>query len=125
VGVAILSMGQQQTRVWTGCNVENASYGGCICAERTALCKAVSCGDRGPFAAVCVASDPVHRPGGFVSPCGICRQFLAEFTGSSAMGPSGAESPCQVYMLNGQGTMVMHATMDDLLPASFGPRDLL
>lgn len=58
--------------VFTGCNVENTSYGLCICAERTAICKAVSEGHQS-FEAIAVAATP------FATPCGACRQFLVEF----------------------------------------------
>lgn len=58
--------------VFTGCNVENTSYGLCICAERTAICKAVSEGHQ-MFEAIAVAATP------FATPCGACRQFIIEF----------------------------------------------
>lgn len=70
VGAALLT---KTGEVFTGVNVENASYGGTICAERTAAVKAVSEGFR-EFAALAVASS-----GGEAWPCGICRQFLFEF----------------------------------------------
>ena len=60
--------------VFTGCNVENAAFGSCICAERTAACKAVSEGHR-DFARIAVYGDGE----GYCYPCGACRQFLAEF----------------------------------------------
>ena len=69
VGAALLT---SDGTVFTGCNVENSSYGLCICAERTAICKAVSEGHQ-EFEAIVVAATP------FASPCGACRQFLAEF----------------------------------------------
>jgi cytidine deaminase len=71
VGAAVLSA---DGRVFTGCNVENASYGLTVCAERTALFKAVSEG-AASFEAIAVCAD-TDEP---VTPCGACRQALAEF----------------------------------------------
>ena len=70
VGAALLTKSGQ---VYTGCNIENASYGLTICAERVALTKAVSEGHR-QFQAIAVVC-PSAKP----TPCGACRQFLAEF----------------------------------------------
>ena len=61
--------------VFTGCNVENAAYGECICAERTAVVKAVSEGRR-DFVAIAIAGGTAKSP---ALPCGACRQVLAEF----------------------------------------------
>ncbi|MBQ9534868.1 MAG: cytidine deaminase [Clostridia bacterium] len=61
--------------VFTGCNIENASYGATVCAERTAVFKAVSEGRRN-FARIAIAA----RSDDFCVPCGICRQVLAEFS---------------------------------------------
>lgn len=72
VGAAILT---QDNSVFTGCNIENASYGATICAERTAAVKAVSEGYR-IFTKIAIVSSM----GEFTYPCGICRQFLSEFT---------------------------------------------
>ena len=69
VGAALLA---SSGRIFTGCNVENASYGLCFCAERTAIVKAVSEGESA-FDAIAVAID------GGGTPCGACRQFMAEF----------------------------------------------
>lgn len=69
VGAALLTVDGE---VFTGCNVENASFGLCLCAERTALAKAVSEGFL-QFQAIAVAATPL------ASPCGACRQFLLEF----------------------------------------------
>ena len=67
-------------RVFRGCNVENASYGLCNCAERTALFGAVAAGCRpGDFAALAVVADTPEP----VSPCGACRQVMAELCGAS------------------------------------------
>jgi cytidine deaminase len=71
VGAAILT---RSGNVYTGCNVENATFGATICAERTAIVKMVSEGAREPIA--CVVATGGAKPG---SPCGICRQVLAEF----------------------------------------------
>ena len=70
VGAALLTADGQ---VFTGVNVENSSYGGTICAERTAFVKAISEGAR-TFTAIAIASS-----GGEALPCGICRQFMYEF----------------------------------------------
>lgn len=70
VGAALLA---KDGRVFTGCNVENSSFGATICAERTACTKAVSEGAR-EFEKIAIASD-----GGTAWPCGICRQFMYEF----------------------------------------------
>ncbi|KAH3881225.1 hypothetical protein DPMN_005148 [Dreissena polymorpha] len=72
VGAALLC---QDGTIYTGCNVENASYGLTICAERTAIFKAVSEGHR-KFTAIAISSDVVHE---FISPCGACRQVFVEF----------------------------------------------
>lgn len=73
VGAALLT---RSGRVYTGCNVENATYGLTVCAERVALWKAISEGER-EFTAVAIASAG-ERP---ASPCGACRQLLWEFCG--------------------------------------------
>ena len=70
VGAALLA---ESGRIYTGVNVENSSYGGTICAERTAFVKAISEGERS-FKAIAIASS-----GGEALPCGICRQFMYEF----------------------------------------------
>lgn len=70
VGAALLAV---SGKVYTGVNVENSSYGGTICAERTALSKAVSEGER-QFKAIAIAAAD-----GEALPCGICRQFMYEF----------------------------------------------
>ena len=71
VGAALLTKDGQ---VYTGCNIENSSYGATICAERTAMVKAVSEGVR-EFEAIAIAGN-----GGTSWPCGICRQFMFEFS---------------------------------------------
>ena len=71
VGAALLT---NSGKIYTGCNVENASYGGTICAERVAMVKAISEGER-EFSKIAVVAD-TKSP---VRPCGICLQFLSEF----------------------------------------------
>jgi len=76
VGAALLT---KEGKVFTGCNIENASYGDTICGERTAIFKAVSEGYR-DFEAIAIVAGPVGeelRP--FCPPCGICRQVMSEF----------------------------------------------
>ncbi len=103
VGAALLAA---SGRIYDGINVENAAYGSSICAERTALVKAVSEGER-QFEALAVVTDN----GG--SPCGSCRQMLAEF---------GLD--LQVLLLNGEGAVVRETTLRDLLPDAFTPESL-
>jgi len=71
VGAALLT---ESGNIWTGCNVENASYGLTICAERSAVSKAISEGDK-QFIAIAVVTSG-QKP---ISPCGSCRQVLLEF----------------------------------------------
>ena len=73
VGAALLCA---DGTVFTGCNVENAAFGSTICAERTALLKAISEGHRDDWTAIAIAG----RGEDYCWPCGACRQFLAEFS---------------------------------------------
>ncbi len=99
VGAALLATDGQ---VFTGCNVENASYGLCICAERTAICKAVSEGVH-EFKAIAVAAVP------FASPCGACRQFIVEFGTAIDVISVDADDPTNTRIW----------TSGDLIPESF------
>src|SRR3990172_926788 len=74
VGAALLT---EDDKIYTGCNIESSSYSLTMCAERTAIFKAISEGDR-KFKAIAVASD--HPD--FVSPCGACRQVLSDLCGN-------------------------------------------
>jgi cytidine deaminase len=71
VGAAVLT---KSGRIFAGCNVENATYGATVCAERNAIGAMVAAGERDPVACVVVTAGPT--PG---TPCGICRQVLSEF----------------------------------------------
>jgi cytidine deaminase len=90
--------------IYTGCNIENASYGLTVCAERVALWKAISEGVRpGEFRAIAIAAD-TPRP---TPPCGACRQLLAEFAPQAT-----------VTLTNLQGD-TREFTVAELLPESF------
>jgi len=103
VGAALLT---SSGRVYDGVNVENAAYPTSMCAERVAVFKAVSEGER-QFEAIAVATSN----GG--TPCGSCRQVLSEF---------GLEM--LVLVVDGEGKIVQEATLSDLLPGAFKPSDL-
>ena len=93
-------------RIFTGCNVENAAYPHCMCAERVAIFKAVSEGET-EFEVLAVAT-----PNGG-SPCGGCRQVMAEFSLETI-----------VLIADGNGRLVQEATVEELLPGAFTPKDL-
>lgn len=77
VGAALLC---EDGEIFTGCNVENASYSLCLCAERTAFAKALSEGER-EFRAIAVVGGTNGKPQKFCYPCGACRQVMSEFCG--------------------------------------------
>ena len=104
VGAALLTA---SGRIYDGINGENAAYPDTMCAERVAVYKAVSEGER-EFSAIAVATSN----GG--SPCGSCRQVLAEF---------GLDTV--VILTDAEGKISRETTVRDLLPGAFGPRDLL
>jgi cytidine deaminase len=104
VGAALIA---EDGRVFTGCNVENASYGLSRCAEQTAIQKMVSEGAR-KFDRIAVYADS----GALTSPCGSCRQILYEF------GPDAA-----VIMGNPTGE-ITQSTVRELIPLAFGPERL-
>lgn len=99
VGAALID---SDGRIFAGCNVENASYGACCCAERTAAVKAVSEGSTS-FKAIAVVSGK----GGETFPCGICRQFLSEFS-----------KDMTVILENNKGEPIT-CLLSELLPHSF------
>jgi cytidine deaminase len=103
VGAALLT---DSGKVYDGVNVENAAYPTGMCAERVAVFKAVSEGER-DFTAVAV----VNSSGG--SPCGACRQVLAEFGNETI-----------VLIADDQGRLLREASLAELLPGAFGPEDL-
>jgi len=92
--------------IFAGCNVENAAYPACVCAERTALVKAVSEGERA-FDVLVVAT----QNGG--SPCGLCRQMLYEFA-----------PDLRVVAVDAQGEIIIDTPLNTLLTHGFGPASL-
>ena len=76
VGAALLT---KSGKIYTGCNVENAGYSATNCAERTAFFKAVSEGER-EFAAIAIVGGPRGPLTEYCSPCGVCRQVMAELS---------------------------------------------
>ena len=95
-------------RIFTGCNVENAAFGSTICAERTALLKAVSEGHRDDWTAIAIAG----RGEDYCWPCGSCRQMLYEFSPG-----------LRVLAARGDGAF-QTAALEELLPHGFGPHSL-
>jgi cytidine deaminase len=104
VGAAVIA---GSGRIYGGCNVENASFGLCNCAERTAVFAAAAAGER-KIKAVLVYT-PTPQP---TAPCGACRQVLNEF-GPKVLVVSVCDSAHRI-----------ESTLDDLLPQSFGPGSL-
>ena len=98
VGAAVLA---KSGKIYTGCNIENSSYGLTVCAERNALFSAVGAGER-EFTALCVVGD-TEAP---ISPCGACRQVMAEF-----------KVP-RIILANLRGD-VKEYTLEELLPYGF------
>lgn len=103
VGAALLT---KEGKVYTGCNIESASYTPTICAERTAISKAVSEGDKS-FEAIAVTGDSEYT-----FPCGVCRQVIREFGRDIKVIVVKSEEEYKIF------------TLDELLPNSFGPEDL-
>ena len=104
VGAALLAA---SGRIYDGVNVENAAYPAGVCAERTAVCKAVSEGER-EFVAVAVATR------GAGAPCGVCRQVLAEFGYNMT-----------VILADTDGSVRLMTTLAALLPEAFLPQHLV
>lgn len=108
VGAALLG---KSGKVYLGCNVENAAYTPTNCAERTAVFKAVSEGER-EFSAIAIVGGMGEELSEFCAPCGICRQVLAEFCDGDFSVVLGTPKNYKAY------------TLAELLPFSFGKSDL-
>lgn len=104
VGAALLT---EDNKIITGCNIENASYGLTMCAERTAIFKAYSEGER-KFKAIAIAADTED----YISPCGACRQVISELCGN-----------IDVILVNGSNEFKVIKAFD-LLPLAFGDKQL-
>ena len=112
VGAAILS---ESGKIYTGCNIESASYTPTICAERVALFKAVSEGER-KFKMLALVGGPKNgekKTEEIVSPCGVCRQMLYELGTDLKVVMADNEEKYEVRML------------EELLPYGFGPDNLI
>ena len=105
VGAALLT---EDGRVFTGCNVENAAYGSTICAERTAILKAVSEGCREGWTAIAIAGQGED----YCWPCGACRQMLYEF------------APNLTLLVARKDREFVELPLSELLPHGFGPKSL-
>lgn len=106
VGAALLA---KSGNVYTGCNVENAAFSPTNCAERTAVFKAISEGER-EFLAIAIAGDGE----GFLPPCGVCRQVLLEFCDKGSF----------LVLMAGERGDYRKMTLQELLPFSFSGEDM-
>jgi cytidine deaminase len=105
VGAALLA---DNGKVYTGCNIENASYGAAICAERTAVVKAISDGAK-RIMAIAISGDSISS----TVPCGICRQVISEF----------CTNDMPLYLSNQDGQFETFS-FEEILPHAFTKRDL-
>lgn len=103
VGAALLAA---DGTVFSGCNMENASYSATVCAERAAFAAAVGAGVR-EFKAIAVAGGKGRKADAQAAPCGICRQVMAEFCGKD------------FAVILGNETALSRHTLEELLPLSF------
>ncbi len=110
VGAALLT---KSGKLYTGCNIENASFTPTVCAERTAFFKAISEGER-EFSKIAVVGGKDGKPSGFAAPCGVCRQVMREF----------CSDEFEIIFVKDENTLEKH-TLSQLLPNSFKPDNLL
>lgn len=110
VGAALLTKGG---KIYGGCNIENAAYSPTNCAERTAFFHAVSEGER-EFAAILIVGGKEGEPPVFCTPCGVCRQVMAEFC-----------DPDEFLILSGDAPETCRQfTMREILPFGFSQENL-
>ena len=110
VGAALLC---ESGEIYTGCNIENRAYGPTNCAERTAVFKAVSEGER-DYAAICIVNEDEEGRHGLCPPCGVCRQVLMEFCDP--------ETFLVIVAVSEENYRVRR--LKELLPEGFGPFNL-
>ena len=109
VGAALLC---KNGSVYTGCNVENASYSPTVCAERVAICKAVSEGEQ-EFVTIAIVGGKGDAVQSICAPCGVCRQVLAEF----------CEGDFPILL--GTPENIRKTTLSELLPLAFDSANLI
>ena len=111
VGAALLT---QSGKIYTGCNIENASYTPTNCAERTAFFKAVSEGVR-DFQAICIVGGKDGKLTEYTAPCGVCRQVMMEFCNPKTF---------QIILAVDKERYEIY-TLEELMPLGFGPLNLV
>lgn len=111
VGAALLT---RSGEIYTGCNIENASYTPTNCAERTAFFKAVSEGVR-EFRAICIVGGKDGKPTEYTAPCGVCRQVMMEFCNPKTF---------QIILAVDKERYEIY-TLEELMPLGFGPLNLV
>ena len=111
VGAALLT---NDLRIYTGCNIENASYTPTNCAERTAFFKAVSEGVR-DFQAICIVGGKDGKLTEYTAPCGVCRQVMMEFCNPKTF---------QIILAVDKERYEIY-TLEELMPLGFGPLNLV
>lgn len=110
VGAALLT---KSGKIYTGCNIENASYTPTNCAERTAFFKAVSEGVR-DFQAICIVGGKDGKLTEYTAPCGVCRQVMMEFCDPKTF---------QIILAVDKERYEIY-TLEELMPLGFGPLNL-
>ena len=111
VGAALLT---KSGKIYTGCNIENASYTPTNCAERTAFFKAVSEGVR-DFQAICIVGGKDGNLTEYTAPCGVCRQVMMEFCNPKTF---------QIILAVDKERYEIY-TLEELMPLGFGPVNLV
>lgn len=111
VGAALLT---KSGKIYTGCNIENASYTPTNCAERTAFFKAVSEGVR-DFQAICIVGGKDGKLTEYTAPCGVCRQVMMEFCNPKTF---------QIILAVDRERYEIY-TLEELMPLGFGPLNLV